>query len=623
MEAPPTELRRARGAAAPLPLTAGAPADLRGLYDRAADIAFFILGDRAQAADVAVEALAKLRVAVRTQKRRRAYLPKGRSASGAAGRATRTRVSAEEGHLLQRLVYVESERWEREQERTGAVGAHALLLRYVKHLVRIGLKRNSFYVVLGLSRLLHRYSTIETMEIYALVIQDPDRVRDDHYYRSRKKQLLEEVLARFGDLLQLESGPRGEQRFRTSAADAETRAFVASCLRAFTPWDTDCVVPAGFDPWSDEIPALRFHGPDPDGEHAIETHRFHATIDPECYARLTAALALPAPAERLALPEFSMSNRGSSRDAGGGTSPSDGDDFRRAEQRLSEDAKRRKTSDARVLVIVADGAERARLDLDLSSHTRVRMPAATELVEVRGSRGEVLAVWLAGVAAPPLRSSAEYAVRLESGREIVILRERPDDLADFDLEITCRDAPAFASAGSRVARLWTRLLRALRAPGTPPIFATLAVAALVLTATVWRPWSPRVEAPETAPTEAPDSGLTRGGTGGATLATVRRIFVDPLGEGPEARALQESLATRVGASGRFERAARRSQAEAVLRGRRGAGGVVTLELMNARGDVLWRGTRAVPAGEEPAATAAALGDALIAAASRSATASPP
>ena len=41
-------------------------------------------------------------------------------------------------------------------------------------MVRITARRNSFYVTLGLSRLLYNYSTAETMELYNLIIQDPD-----------------------------------------------------------------------------------------------------------------------------------------------------------------------------------------------------------------------------------------------------------------------------------------------------------------------------------------------------------------------------------------------------------------------------------------------------------------
>jgi hypothetical protein len=587
--------------------------EVRSLFDRAVETASFILDDRARAVDVAVEAMAKLHVAVRAQRRRRSYLPKGRSTSGVAGRATRTRVSAGDSHLLQRLVYVESERWEREQEQAGRVDARGMLLRYVKHLVRIGLKRNSFYVVLGVSRLLHQYSTIETMEIYSLLIQDPDRVRDDHYYRSRKKQLLEEVLARFEGFLQVESGVRGEHRIRTTAPDPDMQAFVAECLRRFTPWDTRCVVPERFDPWSAEIPALLFEGDDPDDEHPIETNRIHAAIDPDCYAHVAAALALAAPAARLALPEFRMT--ASRPSSPGGHGPGPGGDFGRAQERFREDAERRRQHDGRVIVVVADGVERARLDLDGSAHTRVRVPAGTELVELRGARGETLAVWLAGFETPRRGSSAEYAIRLENGWEISIRRDRPHDLADFDLDVTCHE-PARPVVAEPSTGFWARVRRALGFARPRPVWATAFAVALALTALVWRPSVP-IELPAES-----GEGVTRGGGTGVTLARVRRIYVDPLGADAAAHALREALGETLDVGGRFQRAARRSQADAVLTGTQ-RGDTVALALVNARGAVLWRGIRTASPGETSTATAAALVDALVAEAGKPPTASRP
>src|SRR5205814_2961716 len=104
-------------------------------------------------------------------------------------------------HLLQRLVYIESELFERLLEgQQKTVQQDDLIIRYIKHLVRITTKHNSFYVTLGLCRLLYNYSTGETSEIYNLVLQDPERIRDDYYYRSRKKSLMQPTKDRFRNL---------------------------------------------------------------------------------------------------------------------------------------------------------------------------------------------------------------------------------------------------------------------------------------------------------------------------------------------------------------------------------------------------------------------------------------
>src|SRR6266581_7844440 len=181
------------------------------LLNRAFELAYFILGDRPAAIYVAMAAMDKLKTASSNQGRRLYYTPTGRSAYP----AVRTKVNLSELHLLQRLVYVESELFERLIEgQRKTIQQDDLIIRYIKHLIRITTKHNSFYVTLGLCRLLYNYSTADTAEIYNLVLQDPLRMRDDHYYRSRKKLLMEEMKTRFGNLIRTERGLRREERFQ-------------------------------------------------------------------------------------------------------------------------------------------------------------------------------------------------------------------------------------------------------------------------------------------------------------------------------------------------------------------------------------------------------------------------
>src|SRR4029077_2836006 len=141
-----------------------------------------------------------------------------------------------------------------------------LVVFFIKHLVRITTKRNSFYVTLGLSRLLYNYSTTETMNLYSLVIQDPDRVHDDYYYRSRKGLLLKELKERFGELVEVAKGPRGELRWKANEDTQRYAALVGECLAWFTPWETPCLVPERFDPRNETINQLNFAGRHPDEE---------------------------------------------------------------------------------------------------------------------------------------------------------------------------------------------------------------------------------------------------------------------------------------------------------------------------------------------------------------------
>src|SRR5262249_6988292 len=157
------------------------------------------------------------------------------------------KVSLGEWQMLQRLVYFASELEERRQEEHG-VPEDTLVAHYIKHLGYITGCRNSFFVALGLSRLLHNYSTAETAQIHARVAQDPDRVRVDSCYRRRRAPLRGQLQERLGPLLAVRRGARGEERFQ-SLPDAECYvAWVRDCLRGFPPWETRCPLPASFDP---------------------------------------------------------------------------------------------------------------------------------------------------------------------------------------------------------------------------------------------------------------------------------------------------------------------------------------------------------------------------------------
>ncbi len=285
------------------------------MLNKAFLLAYFIHGNKETAVRIVSGAMSKLDVAATAQGKRFYYQPAGRSLlrrSRSIG--FRSKVTFNELHLLQRLIYIESELYEKQREQASsgeALGKEDLIIHFIKHLVRITLKRNSFYVTLGMSRLLYNYTTQETMGIYNVVVQDPERVKDDYYYRSRKGVLMQEIKERFGDLVKICHGQRGEDRFQAEPEPGRFAELVRECLSFFTPWATPCLVPAGFDPISDSIPSLLFEGRDK--EDQIEVNRIHAALHPNCYQRLIKALGFHSPDQRLEVPHFFLSNENSDR----------------------------------------------------------------------------------------------------------------------------------------------------------------------------------------------------------------------------------------------------------------------------------------------------------------------
>jgi hypothetical protein len=351
------------------------------LLNRAFELAYFILGDRPASIYVAMAAMDKLKTALTSQSRRLYYTPTGRSAYP----ASRTKVNLSELHLLQRLVYVEAELFERLIEgQRKTVQQDDLIIRYIKHLIRITTKHNSFYVALGMCRLLYNYSTADTSDMYNLVLQDPERIRDDYYYRSRKKYLMQGVKDRFGDLVETQRGLRREERFKPQANSQKYAGLVKECLIRFTPWHSDCVLPRELDPKRNVIPQLLFEGGDPDKEHLVELNRIHTLIDPQCFEKLIAALGLDPVSERLELPSFFVSSDGSGppADRFNPTELTEGelDAIRRY---LDKNTVHRKNFSQTQLRLMIDGRREADFELDPSRSVKFHLEDGSELVEFR------------------------------------------------------------------------------------------------------------------------------------------------------------------------------------------------------------------------------------------------
>lgn len=596
------------------------------LLNKAFDLAYFILGDRPASIYVAMAAMDKLKTASSNQGRRLYYTPTGRSTHPPA----RTKVNLSELHLLQRLVYVESELFERLIEGQGkTVRQDDLIIRYVKHLVRLTTKHNSFYVTLGLCRLLYNYSTGDTSEIYNLVLQDPERIRDDYYYRSRKKRLMEEIKDRFGGLVRTQRGLRGEERFESQEDSQKYASLVRECLVRFTPWHSDCALPKELDPKRNVIAQLSFEGGDPDKEHQVELNRIHTLIHPECFARLTAALGLASAGERLELPAFFASNEGArpNEDRFNPTELTEGelDAIRRY---LDKNAVHRKQFSQVKLSLLIDGKRESVFELEPSRGLEFDLGAGAELIEIRSVGSDVeepgasLAVCLlehghSGILAQD--SSVALGKRLRLSLTVLPLTDDSGEGRGAKLKVGYQQtAPAAAilrtpqrigswlyslidfrpGSGLRVLRpapgllfialcgggLWVYLHSGKR-PANPERVAQLqadhrAESPRSITPSTAQPGKteptkPPITSPGPAERTAPAADQTKGsertrGTNprlaSAMLLTVKRVYVDPLGSDSFSQQLREKLIASLQAGNRFEVVSNRDDADAVFKG---------------------------------------------------------
>lgn len=361
---------------------------------KAFELAYFIHGDIEIAKQVAFNAMNKLEVASNAQYKRFYYTPEARNA--------RNKVSMNDLQLLQRLVYVESETFEKEKEFTETASEKDLLIYFVKHLIRITLKRNSFYVTLGLSRILHNYGTTEAMEIYNVVVQDPEKVHDDYYYRSRKGVLMKELKNRFGEKLEIAQVNRGEQRFQSAGFSELEAKLVKKCLKSFTPWNTACDLPEKFNPQFETIKSLAFDGNNADDEHQVELNRMHVLLNPETFQKVVNALSFPLPEEKLEIPKFNMKKKSDDSQNNDWKNPPSlkEDELKAMSARLDQEAARRKAASCGYFRVLVDGEEAGVFDsLQNNNYSFEFDREFAELVEVysiENGRDTLLATYLMG-----------------------------------------------------------------------------------------------------------------------------------------------------------------------------------------------------------------------------------
>jgi hypothetical protein len=430
------------------------PASIQGSLDKAFQLACFIQRDRNAAVRIVARALAKLEVTSTNQGKRLYYKPAGRPwLRRSQPDRLRNKISFNELHLLQRLIYIESEPYEIAQERSNGsirAGEEDFVIHYVKHLVGRSIKRNSFYVTLGLGRLLHSYTTAETMDIYNAVIQNPESVKDDYYYRSRKGVLMQELKQRFGDLINVCHGPRGEERFETDENPSRFAELVRECLDFFTPWNTPCLVPAGIDPIREGIASLSYHGRNEEDE--VEVNRIHAVLHPDCFARLISELRFDLPEKRLDIPRFFYAN----------DMNNNGSDNRRHQPKLTEEelrsikreldgnAERRRAAHAGLLRIIVDGKERASFDLSEKRSTRLHVERDSELIEVRSrNTGEEVLLashLLAHTDTDDTVQRADTSITLEGGQKISIVVSTVAGATDATVDVSYRETNPFRAA---------------------------------------------------------------------------------------------------------------------------------------------------------------------------------
>lgn len=387
------------------------------LLAKAFQLAFFINPNKDIALEITSNAFEMWEVICERQDKRRYYSLKGRILGNKERKKRRTKVNMQEEQLLQRLIYKISEEYELDQNWCKTIDEEGLLICYLKRLLSIILKNNSFSTIVGISRVLHKYTNKETVELYMSL--SPNRATQDIANIEReskryKSKLVNQLKDSFNGLISL-SKNENEERF-TIVKDSNKFNFlfniVEDSLNRFKPWATECI-----NSFNDFI----FNDDNPDNEYAIELRRIHSVIHYNCYTYLTKTLNLDFPKERLEIPLFSLAeNINNKNNIDRRNPPNAMAELNAIPKKLEDFAKRRKNFLAGTLSIIVDGKEKALLNLIKENHAHIKISEDSELVEIRNKKDNLLlATHLITEELLINKAKTEiYSIKLEGGQVI-------------------------------------------------------------------------------------------------------------------------------------------------------------------------------------------------------------
>lgn len=425
-------------------------------------LAYFLMPDRYVATQILTGALNKLRVQ-RGHESKRAYW------RDKYLKRSISKISRGDQDTLQWLIEFESEGYERRQEQASGPTEEDMVVRYVKSLVQITTAMSSFHVNIGLRRLLHHYSTAEAQQFYELIT---DRFLGADEYRRAKGLLMARLDSRFGRYLKSTRTQHGEVRFEVFPDQSRWTGFVHNCLTMLIPWSTHgrCLASPDVHNVSGILPNLlsgdQTSQEAPHDLDQVELSRCHAFIHPACLGRLSNALGLDPPEQRLAVPRFYLdgSDGEDQSENSRQTSPLTEEERKKIANDLSARATRGDRCKPEFLRVIVDGVERARLDLNRVDERQFEIEEGAKLVEVRSQEGEddfLIATYLIPYKEWTGIAASAVAIPLGGAGELLLhvspISETSDELRRATVSVKFQPRAGLAAWGTLASLLWRRL----------------------------------------------------------------------------------------------------------------------------------------------------------------------
>jgi hypothetical protein len=463
--------------------------DTRALVKRCFELAYFIFPDRSTALEIVIDALEGVRLKCQRERKRFYWRYTHR-------KHPVRRISWDDSDLLQWMVMYASENYERVQEVAAEQSLTDMAIRYIKHLVHTTISMSSFYVNVGISRLLFSYSTPEAQELYSLLTQR--KVGSDEYRRA-KGALMEKMRCRFPEYLRTVRAQYGELKFDIYDEQQTWVGLAMDCLFAFTPWSTRgrCreftlendnpnrnVVGSHKNTRSSDRSGA-------DDRNSAEVEWCHALIEPACFGRLVKQLEFLAPEKNLALPRFQMQGK-SGKEGGCGNALRQApellpEDFERVEGRIAANDKRRREIKSGYVSVVVNHIEWAKFDATYSGQIEIAIEEGVNLVEIRGEddSGKLLLATHVIPQGPEGFRASKDTVILNTGElnlTVIPVAVGSNEVAQASMNVNYQPQSRRVYSGSSWTGLgaWGRLRSYVLAACTAVLIGSIATTALYL-----------------------------------------------------------------------------------------------------------------------------------------------
>jgi len=204
------------------------------LLERGFQLAHLLLADRQKALSTLSRALYKLDARHLREKKRTYWRDKYL-------KSWITRITRNDADILQWLILFESDSDEKEGEACGKPSTRDMIVRYIKHLVRLTTPMSSFNVNVGVSRLLHNYTGVE-IQYFSRLRKWRRTIPWSHSSRRRvppRQQISDKrgdarvhfvIGDAYRDIVALAAGEHGDTYanlpdYKPQAADARTKAI--------------------------------------------------------------------------------------------------------------------------------------------------------------------------------------------------------------------------------------------------------------------------------------------------------------------------------------------------------------------------------------------------------------